>query len=274
MDKNRKEELMAVASEVRKDIVRMVGVARSGPLDIPLSLAEVLVFLYWEEMLIVAEDPRRDDRDRFLLGMKDAVPALYAVLAKRGYFKRDELWHYRRLGAILQALPDPRRVPGIDAPCITVGPELAVASALADSLAKDKLEPRVFCLSGCDVFQLRDFHLEAKRVAKTGLDNLFLLISLSAKGKAMRGGDMDEHKKTMCEYGWAVLSVDGGDFDDMERVFSPCGPLQSRPKVIFIDNKNGSGISFVDAKPSRHARSMSMDDMDQALEELEGNANG
>lgn len=274
MDESRTEELKALASEIRKDIVRMVGVARSGPLEVPLSIADILVFLYWEELLVVAEDPLREDRDRFLLGIENGVPALYAVLARRGYFERDKLWHYRRLGAMLQALPDFRRTPGIDAPCITVGPELAVAAALAESLQTDGLAPRVFCLSGEDVFQLHDFHLEAKRSAHAGLGNLILLI-VAVPGRindAVHGGT-EEHKKILREYGWAVLSIDGHSFEEMEDVFSSQEFLCGLPKAVFIDAKNGKGISFVEADPSRYTRSMSMDDMDQALEELEGHIN-
>ena len=120
MDDKRIEELKNISAEVRKDVLRMVGMARSGPYETPLAIASLLVYLYWEELALIPSEPRREDRDRFVLGMPRAVPALYAALARRGFFEREHLWHYRRLGAMLQALPDFRRIPGLDAPCLTV----------------------------------------------------------------------------------------------------------------------------------------------------------
>ena len=101
MDDKRIEELKSIAAEVRKDILRMVGLARSGPFETSISAADLLVYLYWEELLLVPAEPRREDRDRFVTDIPAAVPALYAVLARRGFFEREHLWHYRRLGAML-----------------------------------------------------------------------------------------------------------------------------------------------------------------------------
>ena len=125
MDNKRIEELKSIAAEVRKDVLRMVGLARSGPFETSISAAGLLVYLYWEELLLIPSEPSRRDRDRFITDIPAAIPALYAVLARRGFFEREHLWHYRRLGAMLQALPDFKRTPGIDAPCLTVQPAVA-----------------------------------------------------------------------------------------------------------------------------------------------------
>ena len=184
MENTRINELEKIAAEVRKDIVRMVGLARSGLIELPLLISDVLVYLYWEEMLLLAGSPSRKDRDRFVFGAEDGVPALYAILARRGYYEREQLWHYMRLGAMLQALPDFRRIPGIDAPLVTSGTELAIASGLACSLRKEGLGSRVFCFLEEKDCLGKDFMLEAEMCAGYGLDNI-TLISV-CKDKAAR----------------------------------------------------------------------------------------
>ncbi len=270
MEKNRAEELEAIASEIRKDVVRMVGVAHSGPLDVPFLISDLMVYLYWEELLIVVDDPVRYDRDRFLLGMGDGAPALYAVLSRRGYFEREDLWHYRRLGAMLQALPDFKRTPGIDAPCVTNGTELAVASALNESLRTDRVEARVFCLLDEEIFYDPDFLLEAERVADKKLDHLVMLVVRHNKSRIFSADNECEHESILRELGWSVYTVDGHSFYDMERVFVSLNIYDERPKVIFVSTKNGMRFSFSESETSKKTRPLSLDDMDQALEELEG----
>ena len=176
MDDKRIEELKNISAEVRKDVLRMVGMARSGPYETPLAIASLLVYLYWEELALIPSEPRREDRDRFVLGMPRAVPALYAALARRGFFEREHLWHYRRLGAMLQALPDFRRIPGLDAPCLTVQPSLATAAALAEGLARRSFRPRVVFLVSERAFRSEEFAEEAARVAGEPLPNLFMIV--------------------------------------------------------------------------------------------------
>lgn len=262
MEKSRKEELLSLSSEIKKDIVRMVGVAHSGPLEMPLAISELLVYLYWEELLVVADDPSREDRDRVLIGIADGVPALYAALARRGYFEREELWHYRRLGAMLQALPDFRRVPGVDAPCITASSELHVAAALAESLKESTMEARVFCLLDAHTSGTPDFILEVKRAAEKKLGSLIVLFILSGQENAAA---------LFTEYGWSVFSADGHSFEELEEVFARMPHNDGLPKAVLVDIKNGRGISFVEAEQSKPVGPLSVEDMDQALEELEGN---
>lgn len=271
MENGRIDELNDIASEIRKDIVRMVGVARSGPLEFPLSISELLVYLYWEEMLIVADNPFREDRDRFLLGIEDGAPALYAVLARRGYFKREELWHYRRLGAILPALPDLNRPPGIDAPCITAGTELSIASAIAESVRGSSFPPRIFCLIHVESCSDDDFILEAQRAANIKLSNLILVIILPCRRNATLTGN--EHKKSLIKLGWSVCSVEGHNLNEMAKVFGRDNFIEDSPKAVFMSTKNDSILSFIEAERSKAARSITMEEMDQVLEEMEGKSN-
>jgi len=273
MEKNRADELEYIASEVRKDIVRMVGVARSGPLETPFVISSLLVYLYWEELLVVADNPGRSDRDRFMLGMSCGIPALYSVLARRGYFEREDLWHYRRLGAMLQSIPDYKRTPGIDAPLAENGNELAVASALNESLKKDGFDSRVFCLLDEEIFYDPDFIMEAKRAADEKLDHLVLLIAMPLIPQSGHCREFYEHQNSLSEIGWTISVTDGNCFYDMEKIFRDMDINNGSPKAVFVNMKDGTEMPLVRSRISGKSMTLSLDDIDQALEELEGKTN-
>ncbi|HPX03779.1 MAG TPA: transketolase [Synergistaceae bacterium] len=271
MENTRINELEKIAAEVRKDIVRMVGLARSGLIELPLLISDVLVYLYWEEMLLLAGSPSRKDRDRFVFGAEDGVPALYAILARRGYYEREQLWHYMRLGAMLQALPDFRRIPGIDAPLVTSGTELAIASGLACSLRKEGLGSRVFCFLEEKDCLGKDFMLEAEMCAGYGLDNI-TLISVCKDKAGTDPGSYPESMGRLKTYGWDIFETDGNDFGSMEKVFSEADCGSGRPAAVYAKVSNGRGLSF--AGDDAPKIKMSMETMERALEELEGKTNG
>ena len=263
MTDERLEELRRLASEIKKDVVRMAGVAHSVPLDASLSLAAVFVYLYWEELRVFPAQPRRADRDRFVLGIEAAAPLLYAALAKRGFFEREELWHYRRLGAMLQALPDFRRIPGIDAPCVTTGEALCLASAIASELAGTASGARVFCVSdGCSL-ENDDFAAELKRAADFKRGGLTLLLCSGAESF-----DKCRAKLSELACGWNVAAADGCDFGAIEKAFSSLDFCGSRPHVLLVRTGGEPLPSIVAGE--KHKKSMNAEDMDQALEELEG----
>ena len=271
MEESRIKHLEAVASEIRKDIVKMVGVARSGPLDLPLALSELLVYLYWEELVVLPGHASREDRDRLLVGVEDAAPAVYAVLAARGFFDREELWHYRRLGAMLQSTPDYKRTPGVDAPCLN-SREIAMASSLAQTVKEMDSRPRVYCLSFASECLDADFISEVRRSAYRQLSNLRLLLLCDARA--------DDFSETIVRYsnilkseGWDVFTTDGKDFSSMENTFASVEQSTKRPAAVFVLLYTVKGFSFINAVQSKNLGSMSMGDMDQALEDLEGNVN-
>lgn len=275
MNKERIAELTRIASEVRKDIIRMVGVARSGPVDAPLAIADLLVYLYWEELLVLADRQQRNDRDRFLSGSANGTPALYAVLARRGFFEREELWHYKRLGAMLQPLPDFARVPGVDAPCVLSGSELSIAAGIMESLIRSGSESRVYCLVGESDCGNLDFWLEAESIGAKKYGNMILLLVL-------RKGENAEpypaaaaiYEKKFVEAGWDVNFADGHDFEEMAGTFAGLCEKGQGPKVVFISVKMGKGLSFAELRDAKYSKSLGAQEMDRALEELEAESNG
>ena len=263
MDERRIEELNYISSEVRKDILRMVGMARSGPYEAPLATSSLLVYLYWEELVLIPAEPRRDDRDRFVLGMPEAVPALYAALARRGFFEREHLWHYRRLGAMLQAHPDYRRIPGMDAPCFTVQPSLAAAASLAGELARRSFKPRVAFLVSEAAFRSDEFIDEAARAAKEPLPNLFMIIVSK---------DGCESGVSACS-GWDVRGAAADDFSSLESASNSFDFSSGAPKALFVAARDGAGISRFGSELEEAGHSLSLGELDQALEELEVRSN-
>ena len=240
----------------------MVGMARSGLFETPLAMASLLVYLYWEELVLITAEPRRKDRDRFILGMPEAVSTLYATLARRGFFEREHLWHYRRLGAMLQEHPDFHRIPGMDAPCLNVQPSLAMAASLAGELSRRSFKPRVLFLVSDKAFQCDEFAEEAVRTAKEkNLPNLMMIV--------VSRGDCTQAKAACTN--WDRRDATAEDFNSLEAACDSFDFSRGAPKALFVDSARGADISLLGS--SKEGRQLSMGELDQALEELEVRSN-
>lgn len=268
MDNAKIEALREFASEIRKDIVRMIGVARSGSIETPLSVADVITFLYYEEMDTEPTNRPSRTRDRFLLGMRAATPALYAVLARRGYFDREELWHYKRLGALLQPLPEFRRVPGIDAPCVSSPSEIALLAGLAHARQAAGLSYRIFCLVAiCDCLD-PVFWSEVRKIKEKNLRGIVLLINSPLNWK-LEGDAAAGYAAKFAALGWSADHADGHDFSDMERAFGRSGEFSLPPKAVFVSTLSGKGLSLAEQQRVRYCRLKSFQEIENILEELE-----
>ena len=245
----------------------MVGLARSGLIELPLLISDVLVYLYWEEMLLLAGSPSRKDRDRFVFGAEDGVRTLRDPCKTR--ILRAERCGTMRLGAMLQALPDFRRIPGIDAP-LTSGTNWRSLPALPARSAKG-LGSRVFCFLEEKDCLGKDFMLEAEMCAGYGLDNI-TLISVCKDKAGTDPGSYPESMGRLKTYGWDIFETDGNDFGSMEKVFSEADCGSGRPAAVYAKVSNGRGLSF--AGDDAPKIKMSMETMERALEELEGKTNG
>lgn len=273
MEKEIENKLTSIVAEVRKDIIRMVGIAGSGPLELSLSIADILVYLYWEELVVLPNAHGRNDRDRLFMGIEKAVPALYSVLANRGYFDREELWHYRRLGAMLQALPDPNRTAGIDSTCLCSASELSLASPVAQVLLSIPQRPRVFCFCDDKDFS-NSFFDEVSRTGKARLANLVLLIINAKNREGFIDNEMtSKHQNKFLNLGWTVDCVNGNSFVNLERVFSLLDYKNNKPKVIFVEIDPNNDYTFIESLKSSKPRIKRLQDIALALEELEENKN-
>lgn len=258
------------ASAVRRDVVRMVSLARSGCLAESLSLVDILVWLYWEVLSVRTEDPTWEGRDRVVLGKGVGSPALYATLANRSFFTREELWSYRRLGAMLQGYPEVRRTPGVDAPGGSPGQGLGLANGMALAMEEKKSSSRVFCIVGGEELQEGVFWESAMTSAHFALDNLLLILYQNGSGFNDIGyNSLSTGEDRLFAFGWAVEACDGHDLSSLREGWSRLMKRTGKPRCLMARTKAGKGISFLEAGSSEDGRGFGRDFLDRALRELE-----
>jgi transketolase len=272
MRETRVRELERIALEVRKDVVRMVGVAKSHNLVSALTVVDLLVYMCWEHMKIFPGERNNSQRDRLVLSSGFAAPALYACLAALGFFVRDELWSYRRLGGTLQGYPD-IRTPGVDAPGGTGG--LGIALGLSLAIRMDGHRGKVFCIADDEEFCSGTIWESIDAAALHCPGNLFLVVELGGSN-----GDRCETRRENAEslsrklgaFGWMAGIADCGDFMSMERAFDRSDPSDERPKAIIA--VTGEGRAYYDALESYSpGEPLSADDVERTLSYLDTKAN-
>lgn len=267
----RREELAKISIEVRKDVVRMVGVARSYGLASALAITDVLVYLYWECMNIRAEERNRRDGDRFVLGESAAAPTLYACLARRGYFEREELWNYRRLGTMLQGCPD-IRTPGVDAPGGLYGGGVGIASGMALALAMKGWNSRVFCVTGGGEFCEGSVWESLYSASKMRTRNLVMIVDANEDCYDGSVTDLMDSASLFIKlesFGWFVTVADGHDFDSLEMALGSLSYDDERPKAIIARTSTEKITEMLPQSVGDSSKPMSSDDMDKALTILE-----
>jgi transketolase len=267
MDAALLEELSNRAMNIRRDVVSMIGMARSGYVASSLSAADILVWLYGAVLSIRPEEPLWEGRDRFVFDKASACPALYAVLAERGFFGRDELWDYRRMGSILQAFADIRRTPGVDASCGSLGMGPGVSFGLAAALKNRNPAPRVFCFLGEN--ELREGAVWEAVMNETArkLGNLTLIVDRN--GLRMEGADEspDPLEERFKAFSWAVARADGHDMRALDAALASLPA--DRARVLIAVTVGGKGIPSLERNPSANF-SLDRQATDDLLEELEG----
>lgn len=265
------ESLTEQALAVRRDVVRMLGLARSGRLASSLSIVDILVWLYWDVLKIRPEEPSWDRRDRFVLSKGHGAPALYAALANRGFFPREELWSYRRLGAMLQGYPEVHRTPGIDAPAGSLGQGPGIANGLALALGALDPSPSVYCLLGDGELQEGAVWEALLTSAHHGLSSLTFIVDKN--GRQMEGRTEDvKSLEPMAEkfraFGLSVEECDGHDFRSLQEAFTRLKRERGRPGCLIARTTLGKGVSFLEAEASDGRAVLDREAVDRALEEL------
>jgi transketolase len=273
MNDELRQQLQQQALDVRRDVIRMVGVAQSGHLASSLSLVDLLVFLYMWELDVDPSEPKCEGRDRFILGKRHGCPALYTVLAHRGFFRRDELWSYRRLGAMLQGHPEYGRTPGIDAPSGSPGLGLGLANGIALGLKLLEKPGRVFCLLGDGEMKEGSIWEAALTTASRKLGRVVAIVDCSLSDEDGRSREWkDPHRiaERFRAFGWETVFTDGHDFEAMEETFALCQAARETPLAVLARTRLGKGVPLVEKgwphsgiAPGRH-------EMEQALRELNG----
>ncbi|NLL37721.1 MAG: transketolase [Fretibacterium sp.] len=268
-------ELEERSLNVRRDVVKMLGMARSGNLSSSLAAVDILVWLYGAVLDVQPKRPLFEERDRFVLSHKAAAPALYAVLAERGFFRKDELWDYRRLGSMLQTFPEYRRTPGVDVSCGASGMGLGIALGLALALRARGSHARVFCLTGS-----MEMGLGSTWETFEALDSVSssVAITLILKREVARNGAASVSAqgleapllKRLELLGWPVIQADGHDMAEMGQALSSL-PISS-PGVLLLHTLAGKGIPSLEASFPCAEQALDRQTTERLLGELEGAA--
>ncbi len=271
------EELKKKAVKLRKDIISMIYEAGSGHPGGSLSVLDILVLLYYKVMRIDAASCRDDDRDRLVLSKGHACPALYAVLADKGFFPAGELKRLRKIDSMLQGHPDMRKTPGVEMSSGSLGQGLSAANGMALAARLDNSQRRVFVILGDGEIQEGQVWEAAMTSAHYRLDNL--LAFLDFNGLQIDGWVRDiKSPEPLLEkwrsFGWHTLEVDGHDYrslmEGVNRAFSHKG----RPSMIIARTVKGKGVSFMENQADWHGRAPKKDEHELALSELEEGKGG
>ncbi|MCK9217459.1 MAG: transketolase [Firmicutes bacterium] len=272
MDTKTIADLKIKARIVRKDIINMLSEAKSGHPGGSLSAAEILVYLYFKEMNINPKDPMKEDRDRFVLSKGHGAPVLYSVLAERGYFPKNELMKLRKTVAMLQGHPDMKDTPGIDMSTGSLGQGLSAANGMALAGKLDNKSYRVFALIGDGEMQEGQIWEAAMTAAHYGLDNVIAFIDnngLQIDGFNKDVMKVEPIKEKWEAFGWNTISIDGHDFEQIEKAVIEAKNTKGKPTAIIAKTVKGKGVSFMENEAGWHGVAPNKEQTEQALKELE-----
>jgi len=270
--KHTKKELDRIALELRKDIWTMLFKAGSGHAGGSLGCVEILVSLYWNILKHDPKNPNWSERDYFVLSKGHVCPTLYAVLARRGYFPREELWTLRQFGSILQGHPHRLKTPGVEASTGSLGQGFAIANGMALGLKKDGKSNRVFALLGDGEAQEGSVWEAGMCAAHYKLDNLCAVIDrnmLQIDGPTEEVMGLENLEEKWKAFNWNVVVVDGHNIEEMTSAYDRAIATNGRPTMIIAKTTKGKGVSFVENQVDWHGKAPKKDEYERGMKELE-----
>ena len=267
-----KLELMKTANEVRKDIVTAVHSAKSGHPGGSLSAADIYTYLYFEEMNIDPKDPKKADRDRFVLSKGHTAPGYYSTLAHRGFFPVEDLTTLRKVGSYLQGHPDMKHIPGVDMSSGSLGQGVSAAVGMAISAKLSNDDYRVYTLLGDGEIQEGQVWEASMLAGHRKLDNLVVIVdnnNLQIDGKITDVNSPYPIDKKFEAFNFHVINIDGNDFDQIEAAFKEARETKGMPTAIIAKTIKGKGVSFMEDQAGWHGKAPNDEQYAQAMEELE-----
>lgn len=270
MDAITKKQLEQIACKVRIGIIEGVHAAKSGHPGGSLSIAEILTYLYFKEMNVDPKDPKNPNRDRFVLSKGHAAPALYSTLAERGYFSPDELLKLRHIGAMLQGHPDMKHIPGVDMSTGSLGQGISAAVGMALSSKHFGDNYRVYTVLGDGEIEEGQVWEAAMFAANKGLSNLTAFIDLN---NLQIDGTIDEVNsakpvdKKFEAFGWHTITIDGNDFDAIEKALAEAKTVD-KPVAIIAETVKGKGVSYMENAVNWHGAAPNDELYEVAMTEL------
>ncbi len=267
------EEFLQKATEIRRDIVKMIAEAQSGHPGGSLSIADILTVLYFDEMQIDPQNPKNENRDRFVLSKGHAAPALYATLAEKNFFPKAELLKLRKFGALLQGHPDMKHIPGVDMSTGSLGQGISAANGMALAGKLDKKNYRVYVICGDGEIQEGEVLEAAMTAAHYKLDNLTLFVDhngLQIDGTNEEVMTVNPVADKFRAFGWNVFTINGHDFDEIKGALKIARGAKGKPTAIIAETIKGKGVSFMENEVGWHGKALNAEQLQIALKELEG----
>ena len=264
-------ELQKTANEIRKGIVASVHSAKSGHPGGSLSAADIFTYLYFEEMNVDPTNPQMADRDRFVLSKGHTAPGLYAALAEKGFFPKEDLTTLRHVGSYLQGHPDMKGIPGIDMSSGSLGQGVSAAVGMAAAGKLDKKDYRVYTLLGDGEIEEGQVWEAAMWAGFRKLDNLVVIVD---NNNLQIDGPID----TVCSpypidkkfeaFNFHVINIDGNDFDQIRAAFAEAKATKGMPTAIVAKTIKGKGVSFMENEVDWHGKGPNDAEFEIAMEEL------
>ncbi|MBQ1978214.1 MAG: transketolase [Ruminococcus sp.] len=272
MQTTEKRELKVLAAKARLGAIIGTFNAKSGHPGGSLSAADIMTYLYFKEMNVDPADPKKADRDRFVLSKGHCCPSLYAILALKGFFSWDELTKLRHVGAMLQGHPDMKGTPGIDMSTGSLGQGVSAACGMALAGKIDNKDYRVYSVLGdgeCEEGQVWEAAMFA---AHNKLDNLTIIVDqngLQIDGPVCEVCGIEPLDKKFESFGFNVIKINGHCFDEIEAAFEAAKTVKGMPTAILAKTVKGKGVSFMENEVDWHGKGPNKEEYEKATAELE-----
>ena len=274
MNAQERKDLLVTAAKVRLGIIEGVYNAKSGHPGGSLSSAEIFTYLYFKEMRIDPKDPKNPDRDRFVLSKGHCAPGLYATLANRGYFDVSELQKLRHIGAMLQGHPDMKGTPGVDMSSGSLGQGISAAVGMALAAKLDNRDYRVYTLLGDGESEEGQVWEACMFAGHHQLDNLCVILDyngLQIDGRVDDVAGPAPFEPKFEAFGFETITVDGNDFDELEKAFAAAKACKGKPFAIIAKTVKGKGVSYMEDQVGWHGKAPNTQEYEIAMKELREN---
>lgn len=265
------DNLKEIANNIRIDIIEEIYNAKSGHPGGALSIADILAVLYFNQMNVDSKNSKLQSRDRLVLSKGHASAALYATLAEKGYYSKEQLKTFRKLGSNLQGHPDMNKLPGVDMTSGSLGQGLSVANGMAIAAKLDKNDCRIYCILGDGEIEEGQIWEAAMTSNKYKLDNLCVILDnngLQIDGKIEDVKSMSFIKEKWEDFGFNVIEVDGHNIKELIEAFENAKDTIGKPSIIIANTIKGKGISYMENEAQWHGKAPNDEEYELAMKEL------
>lgn len=271
MEQAKKAKLAEVALNVRRDIITEVYSAGAGHPGGSLGIADILSYLYFEEMNVDPNNPKNPDRDRFVMSKGHCAPALYGILAEKGFFPKEDLKGFRSIDSYLEGHPDMKGVPGVDMSTGSLGQGICAANGMALAGKLDGKNYRVYAILGDGEIEEGQVWEAAMFAPHYKLDNVTIFVDfngLQIDGDITKVMNPTPIDKKFEAFGWNVVTCDAHDFDSIEAAVSAAKACKGKPTAVIAKSIKGKGVSFMENEAGWHGKAPNEEEYKQAMKDL------